>query len=179
MEEEKVTERDEEVVVDSVTAADEATIPDYEIPEEDSKALADPDEDAKEPEKREEAMIEVSPFLRPDETKKGKTKKYEMPNGEFVAPIEYEYRPMRDIERARYSEKVRRSNTIEEIRKHSYAALAKHVVSTSVDGFEPSHAIAWSNIRPIEIIEEILDAVVGQVKIPESDLRNFMRGSSS
>ena len=143
-------------------------LPDYDLPAEEKAELAE--EPEKEPEKDPE---EVSPFMPADSVKRGKTKRYKMSNNEVVASFEYTYKPMTDMQRSNYSEKVRKCKTISEIRERAYAALKHHVLSTSIDGFDPSLGVAWSHLRPGDIIEEVLDAVSGQVKIPESDLRNF------
>ena len=171
-----VLTEEEKVIKDDVLE----DLPEYELPAEDKEALAKDttgiDTDLPEKPKDDEDLKPVSPFIAADSVKQGETKEYKMPNNEVVLPFKYEYKPMTDIQRSKYSEKVRKCKEINQIRETAYAALKHHVLSTTIEGFDPSLGIHWAKLRPGDIIEEILDAVAGQVKLSEQDLGNLLTG---
>jgi len=147
----------------------------YVLSPEDQKEMGSLPEEA-EPVQDEEPRIEVPAYIVPGTVLDGKTKEYRMPNNSFVKPITYQYKPMSDLQRTRYFERIRSNQNLRKVREVSYSVLMKHVVSVGIEGFNPQSVMSWSNIRPADIIEEIIDAITGTVKMSQEELKNLLTG---
>lgn len=124
-------------------------------------------------------LIEISPYQAPDTIKVAKTKEHKLTTGEVVKPFAFTYKPMTDMQRTVFAENMRKARTLDKMRQVTYAALAKHVMTVEIDGFDPNNRIRWSFIHPPEVIEDISDAITGQVELPKEDLKNLLTGLSS
>ena len=184
MEGEKVQEKDGYGLTEAEERSLEASQPRDDMP---AEVVELESELGVEGEGPEEDLEEVSAYFGPNAIMHGKTKEHKLPNGKVIRSMSYTYKPMTDLERIRYMEKVSQAGgkkiseiDLEKMRRITYRALSKHILSIEgmqrPDGpFDCTSTIHWGFVYP-EIIEELLDAVRGNVEISERDLKNLLAG---